>query len=118
MSSNAIIKADDDLYADWVTNNGNESVDVSFNRMDHVVEYVVEVWFGVENFFPEQNTNETNHNTFHKTFTLYISPSFIPVVASHAAVLPVETKGGFPAVVQYRGGNYQDFVSPPPDFNC
>jgi hypothetical protein len=111
---NACVKADDDLYNEWNTNSGNVQTDITFNRIDHLVEFVVEVCFGMDNFFPEHHSDTTNHNDLHKLFKLYITPCTFPVLVAQTIILPIKQKGTFPDFVQSAGCNYQDFISPPP----
>ena len=74
---NASINVDDDLYIHWfaVTNNQPiEHNDDDYNKIDHVLEYVVEVCFGIQNFFPEHRSHNHTQNIIPKAI-LIATPS-------------------------------------------
>jgi hypothetical protein len=111
---NACVKTDDDLFMDRQSASNNQESAISFNRIDHIFEYVVEVCIGMDNFFPEQKNNSANHSESHKIYKLFIAPIQKLELTNQIVQPIVKDNCEFPRFVQLMGIEYHDFISPPP----
>ena len=109
---NASVNVDDDLYNHWSANPVTEADNASYNKIDFVIEYVVEVCFGADNFFPEHRNPNIPRNAFHKTFLYCLTSRDLPSnVAQH---FDVQRQDAFRRVLDFHKQNLVDDASPPP----
>ncbi len=112
---NVSVNVSDDLYCNWYSSNSCEDTGATYNKIDHVLEYVVEICMGVKNFFPEHRIPQNTHNAIHKIFIYDITSPVLALLSP--SYFPDDRRNRFFFIPVLNKTLFSEKDSPPPKLN-
>ena len=109
---NASVNVSDDLYSHWYSPNAVGDTGESYNKIDHVLEYVVEICLGATNFFPEHRSAQTTNNAFHKAFLLDVAKQELSLMTLNEKM--EEQSNAFKQLPTFIKKPFTEDAGPPP----